>query len=132
MKVKIDLTSEMIMNKMLSIVQYVSDISPNITLLSEMWKTSSLPGKYDCFSAAVKDFVATESFSIDCFSTPLPTGERGGGVATLSKAGLNVKRYSFRSDYVSFESLFVIVNYNKRHVLLGNIYRLLTSPNAPF
>ena len=51
LKVKIDLTSEMI-----------SDNSPNITLLSEMWKTSSLPGKYDCFSAAVKDFVATESF----------------------------------------------------------------------
>ena len=118
MKVKIDLTSEMIMNKMSSIVQYVSDISPNITLRSETWKTSSLPGKYDCFSAAVKDFAAAESFSIDCFSTPRPTGGRGGGVTTLSKAGLNVKRYSFRSDYVSFESIFVIVNYNKRNVLL--------------
>ena len=116
---------------MSNIAQYASDIQPNITLLSETWQTSSLAGKYDSFSAAIKDFAAAEGSSINCISCPRPTGGRGVGVATLCKTDLNVKRFSFRNDYTTFESLFVIVKHNIHTILLGNIYRI-PSANIPF
>ena len=88
------------MNKLSEIIQYLSDYTANIGILTETWQTSSLPGKFDCFSAAVKELAAAENYFINCFARPRPNGGRGGGVATLSETNLNVKRYSFRNTYM--------------------------------
>ena len=98
------------MNKMSEIVQYASDNSANITLLNETWQPCSLTGKYDCFSAAIKDLASAENYNVNCFSCPRSSGGRGGGVATLSDTSLNVKRLSTHKHYITFESLFVIIN----------------------
>ena len=66
------------MNKMSEIIQYYSDFNANIGLLTETWQTSSVPGKYDSFSAEIKDIAAAEDYFIDCFSCPRPSGGRGG------------------------------------------------------
>ena len=111
------------MNKMSEIVQYASDNSANITLLNETWQPCSLTGKYDCFSAAIKDLASAENYNVNCFSCPRSSGGRGGGVATLSDTSLNVKRLSTHKHYITFESLFVIVKHSSLKFILGNIYR---------
>ena len=114
-------------NKLPEIIQYFSDFTANIGLLTETWQSSSLPGKYDSFSAEIKDIAAAENYLINCFCCPRPSGGRGGGVATLFETHLKVKRYTFRNTYETFESMFVIVTYNKLNFLLGSIYRVPTN-----
>ena len=115
------------MNKLSEIIQYFSDFTANIGLLSETWQSSSTPGRFDCFSAEVKELAAAENYFINCFARPRPTGGRGGGVATLSETNLNVKRYSIANTYVTFEYVFVSVKHNNLNFLLGSIYRLPSS-----
>ena len=79
------------MNKMSEILQYYSDYIANIGLLTETWQISSVPGKFDSFSAEIKEIAAAENYFIDCFSCPRPTGGRGGGVATLFESHFNLK-----------------------------------------
>ena len=114
------------MNKTSEILQYASDNTSNIALLSETWQINTLPGKYDTFSAAIKEIALAENYFVNCFSCPRQTGKRGGGVATLSETHLNVKRYSIHKSYDTFESIFVIVKHNNLHFLLGSIYRVPT------
>ena len=101
------------MNKTSEILQYSSDNTANIALLSETWQINTLPGKYDTFSATIKEIASAENYLINCFSCPRQTGKRGGGVATLSETHLNVKRYSIHNNYVTFESPL--------HLALSNI-----------
>ena len=115
------------MNKMSEIIQYYSDFNANIGLLTETWQTSSVPGKYDSFSAEIKDIAAAEDYFIDCFSCPRPSGGRGGGVATLFETHLNVKRYTLNNTYETFESVFAIVKHDKLNFVLGSIYRVSTN-----
>ena len=115
------------MNKTSEILQYSSDNTANIALLSETWQINTLPGKYDTFSATIKEIASAENYLINCFSCPRQTGKRGGGVATLSETVLNVKHYPIHNNYVTFESLFVIVKHNNLHFLLGSIYRVPTN-----
>ena len=49
-------------NKLSEIIQYFSDFTANIGLLTETWQSSSLPGKYDSFSAEIKDIAAAENY----------------------------------------------------------------------
>ena len=93
-------------NKLSEIIQYFSDFTANIGLLTKTWQSSSLPGKYDSFSAEIKDIAAAENYMINCFCCPRPSGGRGGGVATLFETHLKVKRYTFRNTYDTFESVF--------------------------
>ena len=113
--------------KMSEIIQYYSDFTANIGLLTETWQTSSIPGRYDSFSAKIKELAAAERYSIDCIACPRPSGRRGGGVATLFETHLNVKRYSIRNTYETFESVFTIVKHNKLNFVLGSIYRVPTN-----
>ena len=113
--------------KMSEIIQYYSDFTANIGLLTETWQTSSIPGRYDSFSAKIKELAAAEKYSIDCIACPRPSGRRGGGVATLFETHLNVKRYSIRNTYETFESVFTIVKHNKLNFVLGSIYRVPTN-----
>ena len=115
------------MNKMSEIIQYFSDFTANIGSLTETWQTSSVPGKFDSFSAEIKETAAAENYPIDCFSCPRPSGKRGGGVATLFQKPFNVKRYTFQNSYETFESVFVIVKHNNLDFLLGSIYRVPTN-----
>ena len=114
-------------NKMSQILQYSSDNASNITLLSETWQTDSIPGKFDTFSASMKEIAAAENFPINCFTCPRQNGKRGGGVATLVDTRLNVKQYSIQKNYLTIESVFVIVQHDKFHFLLGSIYRVPTN-----
>ena len=113
------------MNKTSQILQYVSDLDTNTTLLSEAWQCDSVPGKFDSFSACVKDLAIAEGYSIDCYACPRPNGVRGGGVAVaiLSPTNVSTKLFSVGRCYTSFESLFINVRYNQYNFLLGNIYR---------
>ena len=115
------------MNKLSEIVQFYSDYSANIGLLTETWQISSLPGKYDSFSADIKETAAAENYFINCFACPRPSGGRGGGVATIAQTQFNVKRYTIKQSFKSFESVFVIVKHNKLDFLLGSIYRVPTN-----
>ena len=112
---------------MSEIIQYYSDFTANIGLLTETWQTTSLPGRYDSFSAKIKELAAAENYLIDCIACPRPSGKRGGGVATLFETNLNVKRYGLRNIYETFESVFTIVKHNKLNFVLGSIYRLPTN-----
>ena len=114
-------------NKMSEIIQYYSDFTANIGLLTETWQTSCIPGRYDSFSAKIKELAAAENYLIDCFACPRPSGKRGGGVATLFETRINVKRYSLRHTYETFESVFTIVKHNKLNFVLGSIYRVPTN-----
>ena len=114
-------------NKMSEIIQYFSDFTANIGLLTETWQTSCIPGRYDSFSAKIKELAAAENYLIDCFACPRPSGRRGGGVATLFETRINVKRYSLRHTYDTFESVFAIVKHNKLNFVLGSIYRVPTN-----
>ena len=51
----------------------------------------------------------------------------GGGVATLFKSHLNVKRYTLHHTYETFGSVFTIVKHNNLNFLLGSIYRVPTN-----
>ena len=55
-------------NKMSEIIQYYSDFTANIGLLTETWQTSCIPGRYDSFSAKIKELAAAENYLIDCLS----------------------------------------------------------------
>ena len=112
---------------MSEIIQYYSDFTANIGLLTETWQTSCIPGRYDSFSAKIKELAAAENYLIDCFACPRPSGKRGGGVATLFETRINVKRYSLRHTYETFESVFTIVKHNKLNFVLGSIYRVPTN-----
>ena len=112
---------------MSEIINYFSDYSANIGLLTETWQTSCVPGKFDSFTAEIKDIAAAENYHIDCISCPRPSGGRGGGVATLYETHLNVKRYTLRNTYDTFESVFTIVKLNKHTFVLGSIYRVPTN-----
>ena len=111
---------------MSEIIQYYSDFTANIGLLTETWQTSSMPGRYDSFSAKIKELAAAEKYLIECIACPRPSGRRGGGVATIFETHLNVKRYSIRNTYETFESVFTIVRLNKLNFVLGSIYRVPT------
>ena len=114
-------------SKLSEILQYFSDFTANIGLLTETWQTSSVPGWVDSFTAEIKEIAAAEQYFINCLSCPRPGGGRGGGVATLFETKFNVKRYTLRNTYVTFESVFVIVKHNKLNFLLGSIYRVPTN-----
>ena len=86
-----------------------------------------MPGKYDSFSAEIKEIAAAEDYSIDCFCCPRPNGGRGGGVATLYETQLRIKRYTLPNTYETFESVFVIVKHNNLNFILGSIYRVPTN-----
>ena len=115
------------MNKLSEIIQYYADFNANIGLLTETWQTASVQGKYDSFSAEIKDIAAANDYYIDCFACPRPSGGRGGGVATLFESHLNVKRYTLHHTYETFESVFTIVKHNNLNFLLGSIYRVPTN-----
>ena len=70
------------MNKMSEIVQYASDNTANTSLLNETRQPQSVSGKYDGFSAAIKDIAAAENYTVKCFSCPKPS-EGGEGVLLL-------------------------------------------------
>ena len=91
------------MNKMSPILQYAGDKNIDIILLNETWQISSIPGKYDSFSAAIKDVASTEMLELNCFSCPRPTGGRGGGVATLTTSQISSKVLSIQHNYATFE-----------------------------
>ena len=114
-------------NKLSEIIQYCSDFTANITLLTETWQNSAIPGLFDCFSAEIKEIAVAENYSIDCFSCPRPGGRRGGGVATLFEKNLHVKQYMLNHTYLTFESVFVTVKHHKLNFLLGSIYRIPTN-----
>ena len=114
-------------NKMSEIIQYYSDFTANIGLLTETWQASSIPGKYDCFSAKIKELASAEKYFIDCLACPRPSGRRGGGVATLFENHFNVKRYTLPNTYDTFESVFAIVRHDKLNFVLGSIYRVPTN-----
>ena len=67
------------MNKLSEIIQYYADFNANIGLLTETWQTASVQGKYDSFSAEIKDIAAANDYYIDCFACPRPSGGRGVG-----------------------------------------------------
>ena len=67
-------------NKMSEIIQYYSDYTANIGLLTETWQASSIPGKYDCFSAEIKELATAEKYFIDCLACPRPSGRREVGL----------------------------------------------------
>ena len=115
------------MNKLSEIIQYYSDFTANIGLLTETWQISAVQGKFDTFSAEIKDIAAAENYCINCFSRPRPGGRRGGGVATLFETHLNLKRYALRNSYETFESVFATVKHNKLNFVLGSIYRVPTN-----
>ena len=115
------------MNKLSEIIHYFSDFTANIGLLTETWQTSSLPGKFDTFAAEIKDLASAEKYRINCLSCPRPSGGRGGGVATLFETHFNVKRYTLRNTYDTFESIFTIVKIDKLNFVLGSIYRVPTN-----
>ena len=112
---------------MSEIIQYYSDFTANIGLLTETWQTCSVPGKFDCFSAEIKEIAAAENYVIDCLSCPRSTGKRGSGVATIFETHFNVKRYTIPNNYETFESIFVIVKHSKLNIMLGSIYRVPTN-----
>ena len=115
------------MNKLSEIIQYCSDFTANISLITETWQISAIPGLFDCFSAEIKELAAAENYSINCFTCPRPSGGRGGGVATLFETNLHVKQYMINKTYVTFESVFVTVIHHKLDFLLGSIYRVPTN-----
>ena len=111
------------MNKMSPILQYAGDKNINILLLNETWQNSSIPGKYDSFTAAIKDVASSELLDFNCFSCPRPSGGRGGGVATLITSQLSSKVFSIQHNYSTFDCIFLIIKHLDTTFLLGNIYR---------
>ena len=112
---------------MSEIIHYFADLPANIGLLTETWQTSSVPGKFDTFAAEIKDLALAEKYHINCLSCPRPGGRRGAVVATLFENHFNVKRYTIRNTYDTFESVFTIVKINKLNFVLGSIYRVPTN-----
>ena len=110
-------------HKISEIMQYFSDKTIDIALLSETWQANALPGKYDSFTAAIKDFGAAEELDLNCFHCPRLSGRKGGGVATLYKTCHCVKHFSLKHEFETFECVVTTVEHEKFPFLLGNIYR---------
>ena len=120
------------MNKMSRILQYTGDKNTDISLLNETWQLSSVPGKYDSFSASIKDAASTEMMNLNCFSCPRPSGGRGGGVETLTLSKLSAKRFTFQHVYTSFEYIFISIKlgwffYQIEHKIIKLLKKLSSS-----
>lgn len=120
------------MNKVPTVVQYFSDHSIDIAVLSETWQVCPIPGKMDPFPAAIKDFGESESLSLKSYCKARNDGRIGGGITLISRETLPFSYYNVNfGNPTSFEFLSLKSKCSSP-VVVGCVYRPSSSSISVF
>ena len=110
-----------VVNKTVSLYEYLSDNSCDILIITETWLRKA-EGKLDHNKVTLRNLIP-DSFEIK--HTPRPDGRPGGGVAIIYSDAINgkVQNCFTQKTYKQFESMSVLMNLKNTSFCLSVVYR---------